>query len=290
MAATESLGFDRPRVFHPAALVDLVNVEVAEESAAGPEEAVESLDLEHDFALPFRFLFGKGGGYRAVHAVGAHVDDVADLAILDAVEKFLTAAAVPHHETDAALEVLGVCFLREFQHAHGCGRVGGKRLFHEDVQAALDGVGKVYPAEGKRCGQNDNIARIESVHRLTVGIEPDELALSGNIDLVFIFLKSAVHGFDGTVQLVLKNISDSDQFRFRIGNRQGLLGGTASASAATDERHFDLVSRGSKNVRDGNTGERRCSGGGFDEISAARKHDVRLGWLVHGGIVGRSFV
>ena len=45
MAAAQGLGLDRPGVLHPAAMVDDVDVEVAEAAAAGPEEAVEASDL-----------------------------------------------------------------------------------------------------------------------------------------------------------------------------------------------------------------------------------------------------
>ena len=40
----------RPGALHPAGLVDLVNVIVAEHAAAGPEEGVEVLDLVRQFA------------------------------------------------------------------------------------------------------------------------------------------------------------------------------------------------------------------------------------------------
>src|SRR5205823_2057693 len=42
MTAADALGFDRPGAFHPAKLIDVVNVEVAVAAAGGPEEAVEA--------------------------------------------------------------------------------------------------------------------------------------------------------------------------------------------------------------------------------------------------------
>ena len=89
VAAAEGLGLDRPGVLHPAALVDLVDVEVAEAAAAGPEEAVEPLDLVEQLADVVRLRAGREAADRAVHAVGPHGDDVADLAGLDPVVEFL---------------------------------------------------------------------------------------------------------------------------------------------------------------------------------------------------------
>ena len=48
--AAGALGLDRPGVLHPAAFVDVVDQEVAEAAAAGPEEAVELLDLVQQLA------------------------------------------------------------------------------------------------------------------------------------------------------------------------------------------------------------------------------------------------
>ena len=50
VAAAGGLGLDRPGVLHPAALVDVVDEEVAERAAAGPQEAVEPLDLVQQLA------------------------------------------------------------------------------------------------------------------------------------------------------------------------------------------------------------------------------------------------
>src|SRR5687767_8334048 len=101
MATAEALRFDGPGVFHPAEMVDVVDVEVAVATAAGPKEAVEAADLPHEFAaftIPFG---GEGGTDRAVHAVTAHEHDIAEGAILDEFVELLKVAAVTGHETDA---------------------------------------------------------------------------------------------------------------------------------------------------------------------------------------------
>src|ERR1051325_9521364 len=50
MPAAQRLGLNRPRVFHPAEMIDVMDVEVAVTAAAGPEEAVETGNLPEQFA------------------------------------------------------------------------------------------------------------------------------------------------------------------------------------------------------------------------------------------------
>ena len=45
MAAAQRLGLHRPLVFHPSQMVDDVDIKIVEAAAAGPDEAVEALDL-----------------------------------------------------------------------------------------------------------------------------------------------------------------------------------------------------------------------------------------------------
>ena len=85
-AGARALGRDRPGVLHPAALVDVVDQEVAEAAAAGPEEPVEPLDLVQQLADAVGLGAGQGRADRPGLAVGPQHDDVADLAVLDPVE------------------------------------------------------------------------------------------------------------------------------------------------------------------------------------------------------------
>src|SRR5688572_30473180 len=133
MAAAEGLGFDGPGVFHPAEMIDVVNKEVAEATAAGPEEAVETADLPHElaaFAVEFR---GERGPNRAVHAVAAHHVYFADFTILNTLVQFLHRAAMATHEAHADFEILFRSFLAEGKHAARGGPVHGDGFFHENV-------------------------------------------------------------------------------------------------------------------------------------------------------------
>ena len=58
------------------------------------------------------------------------------------------------------------------------------RLLHEDVQALLDRVGELDPAERRRRGEDDDVAGLQAIHRLLVGVEADELAVLRHVDLV----------------------------------------------------------------------------------------------------------
>ena len=92
--------------------------------------------------------------------------------------------AVAAHQADADLEVLLHRFLGQLEHLPRGRAVDRDRLLHEDVQALLDGVGEVHPAEGRRRGEDRDVARLQTVHRLLVAVEADELAILGHVDLV----------------------------------------------------------------------------------------------------------
>ncbi len=159
VAAAHGLGLHRPGVLHPAAFVDVVNVEVAVAAAAGPQEAVEVFDLPHQLVLVGGLGLGEGRAHGRVHAIGTQHDHVADLAVLNAVEQLAAGQAVAAHQADAHLQVLLVGFLGQGEHLARGRAVDSDRLFHEDVDALLDGVLEVYPAKGRRRGKDRDVAR-----------------------------------------------------------------------------------------------------------------------------------
>ena len=106
VAAAQAHRLNRPGVLHPAALVDAVDVEVAEAAAAGPEEAVEPLDLVEQLADALRLRRRGEGAGRPVHPVAPHGKDFAQLARADAVVEFDALVAVAGHQAHAHLEVL----------------------------------------------------------------------------------------------------------------------------------------------------------------------------------------
>jgi hypothetical protein len=70
------------------------------------------------------------------------------------------------------------------QHPPGAGTVDRDRLFHEHIQPLGNRIGEVHPAKGRWGGQDDDVARLQDVHRLLVTVEADELAILGHIDLL----------------------------------------------------------------------------------------------------------
>src|SRR5580698_11016762 len=54
MPAAVTLGGDRKGVLHPAAYIDIVDQEIAEQTTAGPQEGVELANLISQFAHPGR--------------------------------------------------------------------------------------------------------------------------------------------------------------------------------------------------------------------------------------------
>src|SRR5262245_15870760 len=160
VAAAAGLSFNRPVVLHPATLVDVVDIEVAIESAASPQEAVEAADLKRQLTdlLALRRAVLQAGGTggnrvlpdvpgrakraadRRMHAIAAERHEVANLTVLNPVKQLAAGLAVTAHQPDADFEVFLFGFLAEGQHLPRAGTIDGDRLLHEDVDALFDGV------------------------------------------------------------------------------------------------------------------------------------------------------
>ena len=102
---------------------------------------------------------------------------------LDPLEQLLAGAAVADHQADADLQVLLLRRFAEFQHPPGGGTVHRHRLLHEDVQALVDGVAELHPAEGGRRREDRDVAGLEAIDRFSVGVEADELAVLRDVHL-----------------------------------------------------------------------------------------------------------
>src|SRR5436190_16828688 len=111
MPATRGVGLNWPGTLHPAAFVNLVDVEIAENSSTGPEITVEMADLIAQLR-PIGWR-GAGKGRATSHPVGAQQRDVANLSSFNLAMQFLTRFAVPDHKADADLEVLLFRFISQ---------------------------------------------------------------------------------------------------------------------------------------------------------------------------------
>ena len=225
MASADRMGFDRPRVFHPAGFVDEMDIDIAEETATGPEEAVKAFDLIHDFGLAFRFFQGKGGSHWSVHPVAAHVGDVPDFAILDALPEFLTGAAMADHQADSDFEVFLGGFLPELQHAAGGRTVRGNRLFHEDMEAAVDGILEMKGPEGPRGCQDSDAAWFQGIPGLFVSVKTGEAPLLRNVDASGFIFEFFFEGAVAAIELIAEDIRHGGEPGGEADHAQGLCGG-----------------------------------------------------------------
>src|SRR5438309_199210 len=89
MPPAERLGLDRPGVLHPAEMVDMVDVKVAETPAARPKETVEALNLPEQFSWFARPFSRECRSHRSMHPVAAQQNEIADFAVLNALIQFL---------------------------------------------------------------------------------------------------------------------------------------------------------------------------------------------------------
>ena len=211
VTAAERLSLHRPLILHPADFVDLVDVEIAEQPAARPQEAVEVLDLEFELILSFGLPLREASRHGPVHPVSSHADEVADLAVLNSLVELLPTAAVANHQTDGALQILLIGLLGQFEHLLARRAVGHHRLFHEDVQALVDGVLVMNPAECQRRREDRDVARLQRVHRILVGVEADEDPLLGDVDQFRLRGEVLLERTQAGVGPLLENVSDRHQ-------------------------------------------------------------------------------
>src|SRR6267154_1691206 len=102
MSAAGRMCFDGPGIFHPATLVDLVNVEIAEDSAARPEVTVEMPDLIGELFRTRWCPASKGGS--SSHPIGPQQSDFTNLPGFNSAMQFLPRLAMANHEADTHFE------------------------------------------------------------------------------------------------------------------------------------------------------------------------------------------
>ena len=276
MSPAITFGFHRPGVLHPAAFVDVVNQEVAESTAARPQESVEVLDLVHQLAELALILADESRSRGTGHSVSSQHVQFAQFPILDPLEQFATSFAVAAHQADADLQVLLDRLFVQGQHLASTGPVDSRGLFHENVQAAIDRVLEMDPAKRDGSRQDDDVTFLERIHGRLVGVEPDEFAFFGNVDQFFEFPFQRIKA---SLQFFRENIGHGGQFDWAEFGRQSVFGSSSTTSAGSDQSDLDRIGFAGINVlRDHDSGERRCGGnsaGCFEKI-AARYAAVRF--------------
>ncbi len=176
-------------------------------------------------------------------------------------------------QSDADFQVLLLGFLRGGQHLADARRVGRHRLFHEDVLAGRDRRLKMDRPKTGRRRQDHHVGFC--CQRLLIRVEPGE-------DVIVLHVyqprMSVLQIFQGPLGVVLKRVGNRDQLNGAAG-AQRLPGGSASASAAADQRDLDRIIPGGIN----GTGEQasRDRRGGHDSRGTLEKITSRLIQLRH---------
>ena len=230
-------------------------------------------DLIHEFGQSFTPAIKgarKASATAALHAITAKEEEVADFAVLDALVKLLQVAAMAGHEAHADFEILFHGLLGEGEHAAGTWAVARERLFHENVDAFFDGVLEMDPAEGERSGEDGDVAFAESVDGVLKRIEAEKLVV---VDLnIAPGFGVAFEAGEGSIKFAFEDIRHGDKFGAAFLDGEGVFGGAAAASAASDKSDFDLIAALGVNCRESDAGEsgygRGGLGGGFKECTA----------------------
>src|SRR6478672_1393567 len=99
MSTAQCLRLHRPRIFHPAKMIDVMDVKIAVAAAASPKETMKLTNLPKQLARVARPFCRESVSHRPVHAITAHQDEISDLAVLDAFMQFLQRAAMTRHQS-----------------------------------------------------------------------------------------------------------------------------------------------------------------------------------------------
>ena len=182
---------------------------------------------------------------------------------------------MPHHQTDADLQVLALGLFAECDHAPRGGAVHGDRLFHEDVQPLVDGVAEMHPAECRGRRQDDDVARLEAIHGLLVAVEADELAILGHVHLGS---EAAAQRSVAVAQFRREDVGHGHQLGRSVLDAQRVLGCAGAAPAASHQRKLDRIAHRRVHVWQSYSGQGRNPGdaAGFAEERAARRGVLRF--------------
>ena len=238
-------------------MINVVDVKVAKTPAAGPNKTVEVLNLPEQFTWFAGPFFRKRRSHRPMHPVAAQQNEIADFAILDALMQFLERPAVARHQSHAHFQVFRRRLLGELEHPAGSRAVRRQRFFHENVQPLLNGVSKMHPTKRQWRRKDRDVAGLQTVHRLPVCVEANELAVCGHIHLAgAVTAQSVITGLEA----VIEDVGHGDELDRDAFYIQSICRGTGTAAAAADQGDLDAVVPGGVNARNRHAGQGRCGG------------------------------
>ncbi len=126
----------------------------------------------------------------------------------------------------------------------------------------------MHPAKRQGRGEDHNVARLQAVHGLLVGVEPHELAVLRHVDLI---AELALDGPVAAVEAVLEGIGHRHQLDGDALDRHGVGGCAGATATAADQGQLDRIILPGMDRRD----QRGCQGRGggnatgvFQKVSA----------------------
>jgi hypothetical protein len=157
---------------------------------------------------------------------------------------------------------------------HGCG------LLHEDIEALLNSVVKLGPAERRRRGHDRHVARLEAVQRFLVGIEADKTPAFGHSGAIGELLAEILVAGSKPVG---KYVGHGDQLDGAALGAQGILGGAGAPAAATDQGHLNGIILAGVDLRDGHPRQGGRHGNPSGRLHHLAARQAAVGALAHNG-------
>ncbi len=230
---------DRCFILHgPGDFVAAVDRLLHEAATAHPDVVIPVAHLPLDVAHAIG-LGGLGQGFDHTGVIGRIVGlDVADLAIVNALESFPARPVVAPAEPGRDRGVVRLGDLRGFEDGAYAKGIRSHRLLTEDVLLGFDCSAQMLGSEAGWGGEQDDVN--PTIDHLLERIQACEGAFRGDIDFVGVtFLETA----DRFVGFILEGFPDRPEFHIGIGVH-GLLCGTAPAPARSDEPDLQCAGGG----------------------------------------------
>ena len=297
----EALGAVGPVVEHAEVVVDVAVLRVGAHLAAahrggvgrravllGPEDLVHRMDrlldqvvaAEGRVVVPVAELILHVGPLRLALLVPelagevgrVHVERVADVPGEDAVVDRAVAEGGAPAEAAGEAQPLLLHLVGRGQHRARTRRVDRDRLLGEDMAAALHRRGQVLRTEHRGRGEQHHVAGVDDV---LVGVEADEPALLGDVDLIGeVPAEAGVAG----VEAVAEEVAHRPQHHAGVG-ADGVHRGTGAAAAAANQADLELVAAAGEGTAADHRQRGHAGAGGLQETTPGH---------AGGGVSGRG--
>ena len=261
---------------HPVGHVEVVDVLLDDVVAAKPVEHVPILHLVLHLGrgttpLLLQISAPGLGAHRTAIPINAHVEDVANRAIMEPADRGEVVGLMPALEADADLEILLLRLLGCGKHLTHTGTVHGHGLLHEDMFTLAHGFLEHPGTQSRRRRENNHVGGGDGL-LVRLGSDEHVPLIHGDARVV---LDGVADFFERSFHLVLEGIADGN--KLGLGRRLERLRSRASATtAAADERDTDGVAGRSRvgetlNRQGAEQRAAREGGGGGFQKAAARK-------------------